>query len=133
MATEILHGTLEETNFPSRLMLARNTIHLVLYASILLILMFAVLLVKYYSRFLTDEKKGGKNESLFHLKYDDSDEECLETTSLLHHSSFMQQISTGSNTDSDLRLIRTARDLEGSRIKVLPNQKSEETLFKSKP
>jgi hypothetical protein len=59
VATEIIHGTLEETNSPSRLIPAKNNIHLLLYASILLILMFAVLLLKYYSRFFTDEKKGG--------------------------------------------------------------------------
>jgi hypothetical protein len=109
-----------------------TTIHIVLYASILLILLFAVLLVKYYSHFLTDEKKGAKCESFLNLKYDDSDEECIETSRLLGHSSFMQQISTGSNTDSDLRVLRIPKDLESSRIKGLPNTRIEEPLCKRK-
>lgn len=101
--------------------------------SVLLILLFAVFLIRYYSRFLSDEKKGVKTESLLNLKYDDSDEECLKTTSLLGHSSFMQQISTGSNTDSDLRVIRRVKELESSRIRVLSKPRKEETLFKVKP
>jgi hypothetical protein len=109
-----------------------TTLHVVLYASILLILLFAVLLVRYYSQFLTDEKKGSKTESILSLKYDDSDEECLETSYLLGNTSFMQQISTGSNTDSDLRVIRLTKDLESSKVRTMPTTRIDEVLCKRK-
>lgn len=109
-----------------------------LYGSLILVVVLATLIVKFYARFLANEKKGKQPESMFALRYDDSDEECLETSSLLRKSSFMQQISTGSNTDSDLRVMRMSPDNDSSyshlKLKNQPNARitNEEEMFKRK-
>jgi len=44
------------------------------------------------------------------LRYEESDEEWMDTSSLLGKHSFQQQISTSSNTDSDFKIFKIEKD-----------------------
>ena len=81
-----------------------------MYSSLFLVLICIGFTLKYYSRFFTGEKKANGSDNTLTLKYDESDEECNENVFLLGKSSFMQQISTSSNTDSDFRFAKLETD-----------------------
>ena len=71
-------------------------------ASALLIVVLVVVVIQYYRRYQQSQQKGGKQRDSYSLSFDSADE---EVELLLRERSFMQAISTGSNTDSDLRYL----------------------------